>query len=107
LLDAGTVSVTASSSNFQITISQTLQAGFYWLVFNHQSSSANATTFQACSGTTTIQNGYISGTSAPGSSYYGGYQEGSSFTGAFPSTANSTGTLVPDPLGVTIWLRAA
>jgi hypothetical protein len=107
VLDAGTVSITAANSNFQITISQSLQKGFYWLVFNHQTATANTSDFRACSGTATIQNAYIVGTSAPGSAYYGGYQEGGSITGALPSNANSTGTLIPDPLGIAIWLRAA
>ncbi len=39
--DAGTVSCTAASTNYEITISQTLGAGVYWLAFNSQS---NATT---------------------------------------------------------------
>jgi hypothetical protein len=34
LLDAGTVSLTASATIYQITINQTLTAGFYWLAFN-------------------------------------------------------------------------
>lgn len=38
LLDAGTVSANAASTNFQITISQTLDAGWYWLAVNVTSS---------------------------------------------------------------------
>jgi hypothetical protein len=36
VLDAGTVSATAASTFYQITISQTLNAGWYWLAFNTQ-----------------------------------------------------------------------
>lgn len=35
--DAGTVSCTAASTTYEITISQTLGAGLYWLAFNSQS----------------------------------------------------------------------
>jgi hypothetical protein len=38
LLDAGTVSANAASTNFQITINQTLDAGWYWLAVNVTSS---------------------------------------------------------------------
>jgi hypothetical protein len=34
LLDAGTVSATAGGTIYQITIDETLEAGFYWLAFN-------------------------------------------------------------------------
>ena len=37
LLDAGTVSVTATNTDYSITISQTLDAGWYWLAINRQS----------------------------------------------------------------------
>ena len=36
ILDAGTVSCTSSNTTFQITISQTLPSGSYWLVMNIQ-----------------------------------------------------------------------
>ena len=39
VLDAGTISVTAASTNYQITISQSLSKGWYWLAGNTQSSS--------------------------------------------------------------------
>jgi hypothetical protein len=106
VLDAGTVSVTSSGTTFQITISSTLQAGFYWLAFNHQSAASNFTTFAAINPTAANQNGYIMGNSGPGNTYYGGYQEGPGFTGGLPATANSTGTLIPDALAIGLWLRA-
>jgi hypothetical protein len=37
-LNAGTVSVTASATNYGITISHTLAAGMYWIAFNMQTS---------------------------------------------------------------------
>jgi hypothetical protein len=36
LLDAGTVSATAASTNYSITISQAITAGWYWLALNWQ-----------------------------------------------------------------------
>jgi hypothetical protein len=36
LLDAGTLSATAASTIYAITISQTITAGWYWLAFNNQ-----------------------------------------------------------------------
>jgi hypothetical protein len=38
-LDAGTVSATAASTTYTITISQSLDAGWYWLASNHESAS--------------------------------------------------------------------
>lgn len=36
ILDAGTVSVTSASTNYQITISQSVTEGIYWLAINQQ-----------------------------------------------------------------------
>jgi hypothetical protein len=36
LLDAGTVSPTAANTGYEITISQTLSQGWYWLAINCQ-----------------------------------------------------------------------
>lgn len=41
VFDAGTVSATAANTNFEITISQTVSAGFYYLAINQQSSTGN------------------------------------------------------------------
>jgi hypothetical protein len=50
VLDAGTVSCTAASTTYEITINQTLAEGWYWLAFNSQT---NATTnnFQVANNT--------------------------------------------------------
>lgn len=45
VLDAGTVSVTSASSQFNITISQSLGVGWYWLAFNMQSAASTSTFF--------------------------------------------------------------
>lgn len=49
LFDAGTVSCTASSTLYAITINQTVNAGWYWLAFNSQT---NASTNLFTSSTT-------------------------------------------------------
>jgi len=41
LLDAGTVTPSASSTSYEITISQALPAGLYWLAFNMQAVATN------------------------------------------------------------------
>ena len=41
ILDAGTVSATTVTTNYQITINQTLAAGIYFLASNNQSASSN------------------------------------------------------------------
>lgn len=52
VLDAGTVSATASSTNYEITINQTLSEGWYYLAMNAQTVGASP-----------IVNGYANGTS--------------------------------------------
>ena len=50
LLDAGTVSCTAASTNFEITINQELTRGWYWLAANCQTAATN-NSFQAIAST--------------------------------------------------------
>lgn len=105
LLDAGTVSVTGSGdvlTNFEITISQALTPGWYWLAANVQTTSGT-------------QHEYYYGvdlkwpqmphsrftTSVPA---YNGYQE-ASITGAF-ATASSP-TLTVSGAGISAWVRIA
>ena len=47
LLDAGTVSITAAATVYEITINQTLAAGFYWLAFNSITAATANTYFAA------------------------------------------------------------
>jgi hypothetical protein len=99
ILDAGTVSVTASNTAYEITINQTLSAGIYWLAFNSQT---NGTTpnfrtsitayYQTFHGTNTTGGGQIIGWTQ------------NSITGAFPTTAVTNGTSGNSP---TVWLRKA
>jgi hypothetical protein len=54
LLDAGTVSTTAAATIYQITINQTLEAGFYWLALNSITAAASNIFFAADSTTSSI-----------------------------------------------------
>jgi hypothetical protein len=82
--DAGTVSCTAASTNYEITINQTLAAGVYWLAFNMQTA-ATTNTFRS------TNLGYYQGVqgAALGGAATGFNQTG--VTGAF-ATAGTLGT---------------
>jgi hypothetical protein len=54
LLDAGTVSATAGGTIYQITINQTLDAGFYWLAFNSITAATTNSYFSYASNATAI-----------------------------------------------------
>ena len=53
-LDAGTVSCTASSTTYEITINETLDEGWYWFAFNPQTAAATNTFLQLTSPPLTI-----------------------------------------------------
>ncbi len=53
-LDAGTVSCTASNTVYEITISNTPPAGFYWLAFNCQTKTATSQFSAAVAGQNAI-----------------------------------------------------
>jgi hypothetical protein len=55
LLDAGTVSATAASTAYAITISQAVSAGWYWLAINRQTSATNNSIY-GTSGSITLPN---------------------------------------------------
>jgi hypothetical protein len=94
LLDAGTVTPTASSTSYEITISQALPAGLYWLAFNMQTAGGGNDNYAGNSGTTTSYSpiGLINTTSANlmlGTAFINGYTE-SSVTGAFAAAGTLT-----------------
>jgi hypothetical protein len=53
-LDAGTVAPTASATNYEITINQTLAAGIYWLAFNTITAATTNSYIGATAGIATI-----------------------------------------------------
>jgi hypothetical protein len=98
VLDAGTVSATASSTNYSITISQTLSAGMYWLAANSQTVGST---------NTYIGNNDISGPNFGfprqlGSAFASAYRE-NSVTGAFATSSSVTA----DTRGIVVEIRVA
>jgi hypothetical protein len=91
ILDAGTVSATASGTIYEITISQSLNAGFYWLAFAQQGTApTTATYFGATSAGTANQNYYMMTSSAINAGPLNGYTQTSS--GAFGNAGSITGS---------------
>lgn len=101
VLDAGTVATTALDTTYQITISQSLAPGLYWLAFNMQT--APATPRFAGQTTNTVSSlGYaVSSTGNPFN--YAGFWLESSVSGAFATA----GTLTTTSACSTITLRAS
>lgn len=98
VLDAGTISAVSSNTQFQITISQSLTAGLYWLVFVSQT---NATTNTYRSSTTSyLQVGALATT---GGGQAIGWNE-TVPTGALEATVSLNNQTSNSP---TVWLRSA
>ena len=101
VLDAGTVSATAASTVYEITINQSLNAGFYWLAFCQQSAPTTAG-YLGLTGDANSPNFYISGAATPASvMIIGQFQSG--VTGAFSTAAS----LSQATATVYTWIRAA
>ena len=101
VLDAGTVAPTTPNVTYQITISQSLSPGFYWLACNLQTAATtNSQLIGSISGTSEPF-AYAPYVGAPGNNYFSGYGE-NSITGAF----TTAGTLIfPTSIPLT-FLRA-
>jgi hypothetical protein len=104
LIDAGTISPTSSSStSYEITVSQSVTAGFYWLVLNYQTLAASGNAlFQSAN--------QVRNTLMPASIALANLERGiqsvrqSSVTGALPSTA---GTVSVSDSGLVMAVRIA
>ena len=101
LLDAGTVSPTAASTVYQITISQSLPVGNYWIAFNMQTAAANPH-FLGKIFTIATALGYTISTTGSTTVDAGGWQQ-TGVTGAFATA----GTLTSINQGPTATLRSA
>jgi hypothetical protein len=87
VLDAGTVSVTAASTTYEITISQSLTAGFYWLAFCQQGTAPTTSSYIGTgTGDATNQNYYLLNALSNLISNNGASQSG--VTGAFTTASN-------------------
>ena len=100
VLDAGTVATTAASTVYQITISQSLTAGTYWLAFNMQTAAATPT-YNGLFPTVASSYGYVISTTGSPTSDAGVWTQ-ASVTGAFATA----GTLASAANGTVPTLRS-
>jgi hypothetical protein len=90
--DAGTVSPTAAVVAYEITISQTLSQGWYWLAINCQTAATSNIINGIQSGSGSVG---MTGSSGIGSGVFGGYQESVNVTSGFATAGTLTGTPTP------------
>lgn len=100
LLDAGTVATTAASTVYQITISQSLSAGAYWIAFNMQTA-ASTPGYRGAGLNNASPSGFIVSTTGMNALTAGMWLQ-ASVTGAFATA----GTLTSDYFGPTCVLRS-
>jgi hypothetical protein len=98
VLDAGTVSYSANSTPYLITIDQSLTPGWYWLAFNRQSGSS---TFLGAVGAATLVGG-VQRVGTTSGNFISMYNQ-TSVTGNFPESATPVSTSSTSP---TPFLRA-
>jgi hypothetical protein len=103
ILDAGTVSFTTNNTTLQITVSQSLSKGFYWLAFCQQSAPTTAAYWGQTQGQT-ASNIYMFGSSTPTGSLNVSFSQ-SSVTGALPSNISTTSS--PFENSPYVWARFA
>lgn len=92
LLDAGTVAPTAATTNYTITISQSLSVGWYWLAFNTQTAGTINTFFGATSSSWIASN---LGTNDSSNNYYAGFAETVTVTSGFTTAGTLSGWANP------------
>jgi len=103
LLDAGTVSPSATNTNYQITISQSLSPGLYWLALCQQGTAATTGSYFGAATASSLSNIMLFQTTTTfGGNLVQGFSE-SSVTGAFATA----GTLTNNTSTPYVWLRAA
>jgi hypothetical protein len=90
LVDGGTVSVTTNSTVYEITISTSITAGWYWFAFNATDSGGTNTYFGCTPSNISSFNGYLPSISSSSITNYmnGFYQTG--VTGAFATAGSLT-----------------
>jgi hypothetical protein len=96
VLDAGTITATASNTTYEITISQSLNTGFYWLILCQQGTAPATANYSGNAAGTNQSNAFIGfGSATPNANIAAGFFQ-SSVTGAFASAGSLTvGNTVP------------
>jgi hypothetical protein len=102
ILDAGTVNPNAANTNFEITISQAVTEGYYWLAFNRQVTAGTQPNFAASLRNTLLTNYSAAPQLGPGVSHY----RESSVTGAF-ANAGFISAAPPSFEAFIVWVRTA
>jgi hypothetical protein len=103
ILDAGTLSATAANTNYEITISQSLNAGFYWLAFCQQGTAPTVGSYVGAPASGSAYQSYLMPiTVSPNGASWQGYSQ-TSVTGAF---ANASFPALASTI-VHVWVRAA
>jgi hypothetical protein len=97
VFDAGTVSCTAISTSYEITISQTLTAGWYFLAFNTQSN-ATVNNFSTVGSTNAIVSGILPNYSSLQNNSTSSYYTQTGVTGAFATAGTLAGPGSSAPL---------
>jgi hypothetical protein len=87
VFDAGTVSCTAASTTYEITITQSITAGWYYLACNMQTAAATPTFLSFGPG---LINGVIAGSSNFTNTNTGGFFRETGITGAFATAGTLT-----------------
>ena len=88
LLDAGTVATTAASTIYQITISQSLSAGNYWIASNMQTAAATPS-YYSVTGSIANDTGYVLSSTGTSLADGPGLQQ-TGVTGAFATAGTLT-----------------
>ena len=102
LLDAGTVSATAASTIYEITISQSLNPGFYWLAVVQQSAPTTPNYYGLNSNGGAAGNPFLNSSATVTGNGNLGYQQ-SSVSGAFATATSLSATTAP----ILVCVRAA
>jgi len=101
LLDAGTISATAGNTTYQITVSQAVTTGWYWLAFCAQGTAATTPQFFGNQQGIIFQTPLMGASLGVNSNLYSAYGQ-ASVTGAFPSSVSSLALQVTTPY---TWMR--
>jgi hypothetical protein len=102
-VDGGTVSCTAANTNYEVTISKSLTAGWYWLAYNVVTAATVNNMVGFAANSNLLLSASIGQQTSPTGNHIQGYNESVNVTSGY-STA---GTLTEDTATPAIWIRSA